>query len=50
MILETQPLPVPQIDVEMNGEPWLLRTELRGCSHEVVKAAGVAVPQRVQSR
>jgi len=39
-----------QIDVELNGEPWALRTELRGCCNEVLKAAGVVVPQRVQSR
>lgn len=39
-----------QIDVTLNGEPWALRTELRGCCNEVLKAAGVVVPQRVQSR
>jgi len=38
-----------EIDVEMNGEPWTLRTELRGCCHDVLKATGVAVPQRVKS-
>jgi len=37
-----------QIDVAMNDEPMTLRTELRGCCNEVLKAAGVAVPQRVQ--
>jgi len=39
-----------QIDVSMNGEPLTLRTELHGCCGEVFKAAGVAIPQRVQSR
>jgi len=39
-----------QIEVAMNDEPMTLRTELRGCCNEVLKAAGVAVPQRVQIR
>lgn len=38
-----------EIDVEMNGEPWILRTELRGCCHDVLAAVGVAAPPRVSS-
>jgi len=39
-----------QIEVAMNDEPMTLRTELRGCCNEVLKAAGVAIPQWVQLR
>lgn len=39
-----------EIELSVNGEPFTLRTELRGCCGEVFKAVGVAVPPRVQNR
>jgi len=35
-----------EVDIHINGggTPYLLRTALQGCCHEVLKVAGVAVP------
>jgi len=39
-------LALREVDIRINGggTRYLLRTELQGCCHEVLKAAGVAVP------
>jgi transposase len=33
-----------EVELNAKGERYFLRTELRGCCHEVLKAVGVAVP------
>jgi len=33
-----------EVEVEVEGEPWFLRTDVRGACGTVLKAAGVAVP------
>lgn len=38
-----------EIELELEGSPLYLRTELRGTNTEVLRAAGVALPSRVRS-
>ena len=33
-----------EVDVELDGQPWLLRTDIRGTCAQVLKAVGVAAP------
>ena len=37
-----------EVELQMDGERYYLRSELRGCCAEVLKAAGVAIPSRVR--
>jgi transposase len=38
-----------EVEVESEGSRWYLRTELRGACHQVLQAAGVAVPPTVRN-
>jgi hypothetical protein len=38
-----------EVEVEVEGEPWFLRTDVRGACGAVLKAAGVAVPPTARS-
>ena len=37
-----------EVEIDMDGDRYHLRTELRGCCFEVLKAAGIAVPPTLQ--
>lgn len=38
-----------EVEMESDGQKWYLRTDLRGGCHEVLQAAGVAVPPTVRN-
>jgi len=38
-----------EVEVESDGRTWYLRTDVRGACHEVLQAAGVAVPPSVRN-
>ena len=38
-----------EVEVEMEGKAWYLRTDVHGICNEVIKAAGVAVPPAVRN-
>jgi hypothetical protein len=38
-----------EVEVEVDGKPWFLRTDVRGACGAVLKAAGVAVPPTARS-
>ena len=38
-----------EVEVEMEGKAWYLRTDVHGICNDVLKAAGVAVPPAVRN-